>query len=1378
MALKIDKDLVEASQTDVAGSVTDGSSVTSATPLTKPADSFYRDLIENANDIIYSHDLAGNYLSLNNAAEKLIGYTRDELLGMNIQQIVDPASLDLVREMMSKKICGEASQTSYEVDCIAKDGQKVTLEVATSLVYKDDKPVAVEGIARDVTDRKQTEAALREAHSALRAVFAAMNDVILILDADGRCLKIEDTNAPPQFRPPIDLVGRTIDYVLPRDQADRIVSAIRRSLETRESVELDYNTTIRGKDYWLVGIISPMLEDTVVFVSGDISQRKFAEEALRKSEADLNTAQKIAHVGSWERVYGNPDGSLETDSFVWSDEFYRIFGFEPRQFPPSLDALYEAIHPDDREMVKNALTQALSDQLPFEIRHRVLLPNGEKRFIFARGETTFDALSGLPLRTFGTVQDISDYVIAAEARYRSEQRFRELVENANDIIYTHDLDGNFTSLNKAGEKITGYSRYEAFHKNIADVVAPEYVEIARNMIARKTAGEKPTVYEIEIISKDGRRITLEVSTTLLYVEDAPVGVQGIARDVTERKAAEAALKQSEANLAIAQRIGRVGSWDLEFYDAQDLTKNRLSWSDEMFRIFGHEPGEFEVSRASFYERVHPDDREYLQERVAEAVATRSRLEVEGRIIHKNGSVRLVQSQAEGFYDDATGLPARMLGTTRDVTEQRRAEAALRESEQQFRDLFENANDLVCTMDETGRFITLNRAGETITGYSRSKALQLTLPEIATPDSRQRAIEFCEHAVRNERTRDVEIDVLTSDGRAVSIEISARRLEKSGEVVGFQCIGRDVTERKITEASLRNSISLLNSTFESTADGIVVLDLNDQLVVYNERFVEMWQIPSEMLESRDVQEIRRYVMRQIEDPERLLAKFTRLSANPHATSVELIKGKDGRYFERYSQPQFMQGKPVGRVFAYRDITERIVAEEKLRYEALHDSLTQLPNRLEFTNLLKAAIERARDNNHYRFAVLFLDLDRFKVINDSLGHVVGDKLIMAVAERFVGCLRPGDVVARFGGDEFTILLSRVLDEAGVRQVADRLLSVLSLPFEIDGYEVFTSASIGIVLSDEFAGSVDDFLRDADVAMYRAKEAGKARYKIFDTAIHADKMTSHQLEIDLRRAIERDELEVFYQPIVELETGAVREFEALVRWHHPSRGLLTPLSFIDVAEETGLIVPIGCWILERACRQIAEWRREVELPLSVSVNLSAKQLAHPALSAQVSSILAETELEPGTLKLEVTESEVMEDAEHALTVLSAVTRSGVLLASDDFGTGYSSLSYLHRFPFSRLKIDKSFIATLTENTKSLEIVKTVLALAQNLGVDVVAEGVETPEQFDLLRRLGCSRGQGYYFFRPLEARRAREAITEGTRPRNPAGGARDAMPPHLRR
>ena len=364
-----------------------------------------------------------------------------------------------------------------------------------------------------------------------------MSDVILILDSDGRCLSIEETNAPLQFRPPADLIGKPLHYVLPAEQADRIVTAIRRSMETRASVELDYTTTIRGKTYWMIGIISPMVDDTFLFVSGDISQRKFAEEKLRKSESDLNTAENIAHVGSWERVYVDEDDETHEDTFVWSDEFYRIFGFKPQQFPPSLEKLYEAIHPDDRGMVRDALSRALEEQVPFEIRHRVNLESGEKRFVFARGETRFDPVTGRALRTVGTVQDITQSVLAEDARYQSEQRFRELVDNANDVIYTHDLSGNFTSLNKAGERITGYSRYEALDKNISAVVAPEYLEIAQGMIAGKTADERPAVYEVEIIAKDGRRITLEVSTTLLYQDDdEPIGVQGIARDVTERQA--------------------------------------------------------------------------------------------------------------------------------------------------------------------------------------------------------------------------------------------------------------------------------------------------------------------------------------------------------------------------------------------------------------------------------------------------------------------------------------------------------------------------------------------------------------------------------------------------------------------------------------------------------------------------------------------------------------------------------------------------------------------------------------------------------------------------------------------------------------------------
>ncbi|HEX3101836.1 MAG TPA: EAL domain-containing protein, partial [Pyrinomonadaceae bacterium] len=495
-----------------------------------------------------------------------------------------------------------------------------------------------------------------------------------------------------------------------------------------------------------------------------------------------------------------------------------------------------------------------------------------------------------------------------------------------------------------------------------------------------------------------------------------------------------------------------------------------------------------------------------------------------------------------------------------------------------------------------------------------------------------------------------------------------------------------------------------------------------------------------------------------NPVEFLENLDRLWADPLASSTEILELKDGRLFERNSQPQMMEGVPVGRVCCFRDITERNLAEEKLRYYALHDTLTDLPNRVSFMNHLKQAVERTEGNNYAKFAVLFLDLDRFKVINDSLGHAVGDKLLIAIAERLTSCVRPGDVVARLGGDEFTILLHRSGDLLEVANVAERLQSAISEPFRIDNYEVFTSASIGIVASSNVPRQAEDFLRDADAAMYRAKEAGKARYEIFDTEMHVRNMNLLQIETDLRHAVERNEFEVMYQPIVDLATGRVQEFEALIRWRHPKHGLVLPNEFVAVAEETGLIIPIGKWILEEACRQTAEWQQRHTIPLSISVNLSAKQLMHPTLTSQVKDVLFASGLDAQQLKLEVTESTVMEHSERSLKVLSELDELGVDLSTDDFGTGYSSLSYLQRFPFERLKIDRSFVNILGKDEKSGLIVKTILMLGENLDIEVVAEGIETTQQLDILRSLGCKAGQGYLFSRPVTAEIAENFLRQG--------------------
>jgi diguanylate cyclase (GGDEF)-like protein/PAS domain S-box-containing protein len=446
----------------------------------------------------------------------------------------------------------------------------------------------------------------------------------------------------------------------------------------------------------------------------------------------------------------------------------------------------------------------------------------------------------------------------------------------------------------------------------------------------------------------------------------------------------------------------------------------------------------------------------------------------------------------------------------------------------------------------------------------------------------------------------------------------------------------------------------------------------------------------------------------------------------------------------------EGKPQHFIFQVQDITERKQAEERIHHAAFHDALTGLPNRILLTDRLSLAVERAKRNRDYQFAVLFIDLDRFKIVNDSLGHQFGDQLLIEVSQRLQRCVRAVDTVARLGGDEFAILLDGIEGADTAAPTAERIQGQLTSPFNLSGQEVFISASIGIAFSTTGYDRPEDILRDSDTAMYRAKANGKARHEVFDQAMHTRAMEQLQLENDLRRAVERQEFAVHYQPIVSLESGQVRGFEALVRWQHPQRGLVSPAEFVPLAEETGLIIPLGMMVLREACRQTASWQQQfpAEPPFTISVNLSAKQLKQLDLVEQIERILREAGLRPDCLRLEVTESLVMENAEIAASILGELKTIGIKLSLDDFGTGYSSLSYLHRFPFDILKIDRSFVMRMGRDQGSAKIVKAILMLASELDMAVVAEGIETEPQQEQLRALHCAYGQGYLFSKPLAA------------------------------
>jgi len=433
---------------------------------------------------------------------------------------------------------------------------------------------------------------------------------------------------------------------------------------------------------------------------------------------------------------------------------------------------------------------------------------------------------------------------------------------------------------------------------------------------------------------------------------------------------------------------------------------------------------------------------------------------------------------------------------------------------------------------------------------------------------------------------------------------------------------------------------------------------------------------------------------------------------------------------------------------QEIEKRQILQDNLLKMAYYDVLTGLPNRALLMQQLTELLNQVKENPDYQFAVLFLDCDRFKVVNDSLGHLVGDELLVALARRLETLLNPDDIIARLGGDEFAIVLKEIDSITTATEVADKILKTLSFPFQLQRQEVFINASIGIALSSNIDEQPEHLLRDADTAMYQAKNLGKGQYRIFDPTMYQAALQILQLETDLRRAINQREFIVYYQPIISLSTGRIVGFEALVRWQHPQKGMISPALFIPIAEETGLINPIGKFVLQSACQQIHLWEQEklTDSPLNMSVNISARQFAQTDLIAQIDEILTETQLNPQNLKLEITESAIMNNAPTAKIILQQLRQRQIQLSIDDFGTGYSSLSYLHNFPVDTLKIDRSFVSSLDGMPENLGLVPAIMKIAETMKMNVVAEGIENSQQLAQLRALGCDFGQGYLFSKPL--------------------------------
>ena len=596
----------------------------------------------------------------------------------------------------------------------------------------------------------------------------------------------------------------------------------------------------------------------------------------------------------------------------------------------------------------------------------------------------------------------------------------------------------------------------------------------------------------------------------------------------------------------------------------------------------------------------------------------------------------------------------------------------------------------------------------------------------------------------------------ADDRKTEAELREELEEMRRQVAELE---QSEAKRQEAEEALRESELRYSLVTSSTDEGLWDWNLETNKITFSDRWKSILGCGEQDIGDRPEEWLDRV---HEEDVERLKREISahREGYTPHLKSEHRMAHKDGTVRWMFAQGIAVRddsGAATRIVGTLVDITEGKIAEERLRRGAFYDSLTALPNRAVFMDRLGRAMERAKRHGGRMFAVLFMDLDRFKIVNDSLGHVIGDELLSAVAKRAETCLRTSDTIARLGGDEFVLLLDGLRDPSDAMRVSERIQKALRTVFNLDGQEVFISASIGIALGTPRYERPEELLRDADIAMYRAKSLGRARHEIFDEGMHTQAVTRLKLENDLHRAIERREFRVHYQPIIALKDGKIFGFEALVRWWRPDIGLVSPAEFIPVAEETGMITAIDRWVLREACHHMHGWHTRFPKtpPLFISVNLSRKQLAEPDLVDQIQQTLRDTGLDPDTLRPEITESHIMEDMDAALAVLDKLRELHILMHMDDFGTGYSSLSHLVRFQVDTLKIDGSFVANMEVHGENFEIVRMIVTLGHNLGMRVIAEGVETKQQLSQLRKLRCDYAQGYLFAKPMDTESTEDLI-----------------------
>ena len=1285
-----------------------------------------RSVLENSSEVVKVVDPDGILRYASPAFKWILGHDPGETVGkMNVLDHVHPDDLPYVLAESEKALAeGKTTSNRAEYRFRHADGSWRWVESVGTYLLDDPAVGGVVVTVRDITWRKGAEERLR-----LQAqLLGAVGEAVIALDADRKVVFWNRAAEEMYGFSSEEVLGRRLmDRVVPEDlrtHAEEVMAGVRAGLSwkgefvvrrkdgTPLTVEAT-NTPVLGEDGEQVGVVG---------VLRDVTDRKGAEEALRRSEAELFSVLESI-----------------TDGFFVLDHEMR----------------FAYVNPQAALMMERTREDLVGEKLweddTFYPEYRRALAEGKT----VEFEGYYPPLKGwYGVRAYPSQSGLSVYFQDVTERKEAEDRYRTLIEQMPAVTYVEEVGDTHSTLYMSPqvEDLLGYPQEDWLGgvDHWKCCIHPEDRERVLAENARSDETGEPFRTEYRMVHRDGRTVWVHDEAVLV---EGPAGRsgfwQGVLTDVTERAQAEGRLRRAEERYRTL-----VESVPAIVYVQEPGEPSRTTYvSPQNEAILGYSPEECIADPDHWVKILHPGDREWVLSEDARSNENGDSFAMEYRQFAKDGRVVWIRDEATLVRDEA-GEPLYWLGVQTDVTERREAEEALKRSEASLVQSQRIAHLGTWEWDLLTGEAWWSEETYRIHGLDPGEGMPLlqSVEEAFLPEDLPLHERKIDEAISGGTGRyDFEHRLRRPDGEVRWVHGQAE-VVRDGEGRPCRMLGtvHDVTERRMAEAKLKEAEARYRSLVERVPVAIYRQEIDHNGAV---SYI-----------SPQIEAITGYAPEEYADPnlwvrtmhsddrQRVLDEDERTDKTGEPFRVEFRKfARDGRLIWLRDEAVLVRdeaGEPLYWQGVVQDVTERKTLEERLEYQALHDSLTGLPNRRRFVDRLGQALGRTRRRKGTRAAVLFMDLDGFKNVNDSLGHEVGDLLLVVVAQRLGRSLRPEDALARFGGDEFVVLLEEVDDPAEAVRVAERITEELRWPFLLDGRELFAAASIGISLGDARTHDPDVLLREADTAMYRAKEEGGGGLRVFDPAMHERALDRLEIENDLRRAIEREEFVVHYQPIVRLDDGGVSALEALVRWQHPERGLLNPDEFVPVAEESGLVVPMGLAVLEAACLKATAWQETHPQipPLVMAVNLSATQLKRPDLAEAVEGVLERTGFEGNCLALDVTETAYVSALEGDAGGLDRLRKMGVGISIDDFGTGYSSLSYLKRLPADTIKVDKSFVKGLGEDVGDTVIVRMVVEVAHTLGMEVVAEGVETEEQAALLAELGCDLAQGYLFSKPL--------------------------------